>query len=104
MTPDPRPLTLTPLSSLPTPHSSLLDCYALVTAAPVHSHALVATLWPGTFDHVLTSVMVPPPQQLPTGVPGLDDVLGGGLPEGSCTAIVGDPGTGKTTLAQQILF
>jgi len=52
----------------------------------------------------LTSVTVPPPQQLPTGVPGLDDVLGGGLPEGSCTAIVGDPGTGKTTLAQQILF
>jgi RecA/RadA recombinase len=45
-----------------------------------------------------------PPLQLSTSVPGLDDVLGGGLPERSCTAIVGDPGTGKTTLAQHILF
>jgi circadian clock protein KaiC len=42
--------------------------------------------------------------QLPTGVPGLDEVLGGGIPEYSCTVIAGGPGTGKTTLAQQILF
>jgi len=45
-----------------------------------------------------------PTLQLPTGVPGLDNVLGGGIPERSCTVIVGGPGTGKTTLAQQILF
>jgi circadian clock protein KaiC len=37
-------------------------------------------------------------------VPGLDEVLGGGLPEYSCAVIVGGPGAGKTTLAQQILF
>jgi hypothetical protein len=31
-----------------------------------------------------------PPLPLPTGVPGLDEVLGGSIPEGSCTAIVGE--------------
>jgi len=41
---------------------------------------------------------------IPTGVPGLDTVLGGGLAEYSFNLIAGDPGTGKTTLVQQILF
>jgi circadian clock protein KaiC len=39
-----------------------------------------------------------------TGVPGLDEVLGGGLPEFSFNLIAGPPGTGKTTLAHQIMF
>lgn len=39
-----------------------------------------------------------------TGVPGLDTVLGGGLPEYSFNLIAGSPGAGKTTLVQQILF
>ena len=43
-------------------------------------------------------------RQLPTGVPGLDQVLGGGLPEFSFNLIAGAPGAGKTTLAQQIMF
>jgi len=42
--------------------------------------------------------------RLPTGVPGLDEVLGGGLPEYSFTVIAGAPGAGKTTLAHQIMF
>ncbi len=42
--------------------------------------------------------------RLPTGVPGLDEVLGGGLPEYSFNVIAGAPGTGKTTLAHQIMF
>lgn len=42
--------------------------------------------------------------RLPTGVPGLDDVLGGGLPEFSFNLIAGPPGGGKTTLAHQIMF
>ena len=41
---------------------------------------------------------------LSTGVPGLDRVLGGGLPEYSFNLIAGGPGAGKTTLAQQIIF
>jgi circadian clock protein KaiC len=43
-------------------------------------------------------------RQLPTGVRGLDNVLGGGLPEFSFNLIAGAPGSGKTTLAQQIVF
>jgi circadian clock protein KaiC len=42
--------------------------------------------------------------RLSTGVPGLDEILGGGLPEYSFNLIVGTPGTGKTTLAHQMLF
>jgi circadian clock protein KaiC len=42
--------------------------------------------------------------KLPTGVPGLDEVLGGGLPEFSFNLIAGGPGGGKTTLAHQIMF
>ena len=43
-------------------------------------------------------------QLLPSGVPGLDTVLGGGLPEYSFNLIAGGPGAGKSTLAQQIVF
>lgn len=42
--------------------------------------------------------------RLATGVPGLDEVLGGGLPEFSFNVIAGPPGSGKTTLAHQIMF
>lgn len=41
---------------------------------------------------------------LRTGVPGLDEVLGGGLPEFSFNVIAGPPGCGKTTLAHQMMF
>ena len=43
-------------------------------------------------------------RSLATGVPGLDEILGGGLPEYSFNLIVGPPGSGKTTLAHQIMF
>ena len=42
--------------------------------------------------------------KLPTGISGLDEVLGGGLPEFSFNLIAGGPGGGKTTLAHQIMF
>jgi len=42
--------------------------------------------------------------RLKTGIPGLDTILGGGLPELSFNIIGGAPGSGKTTLAQQIMF
>lgn len=43
-------------------------------------------------------------ERLTTGVPTLDDILHGGFPEGSLNVITGGPGTGKSTLALQILF
>ncbi len=42
--------------------------------------------------------------RLATGVPGLDVVLAGGLPEFSFNLIAGPPGSGKTTLAHQMMF
>ena len=45
-----------------------------------------------------------PIRTLPSGVEGLDDVLGGGIPEFSLTLIAGGPGCGKTTLGHQIMF
>lgn len=43
-------------------------------------------------------------RRLETGVPGLDNLLGGGVPEFSFNLIAGTPGSGKTTLAHQIMF
>jgi circadian clock protein KaiC len=45
-----------------------------------------------------------PIRSLPSGVPGFDTVLGGGLPEFSFNLIAGGPGSGKTILAHQIMF
>src|SRR6185437_8276842 len=42
--------------------------------------------------------------KLPTGVPGLDEIVGGGFPEYSFNIIAGAPGSGKTTLAHQFVF
>ena len=42
--------------------------------------------------------------RLKTGVPGLDAVLGGGLPEFSFNLIAGPAGCGKTTFAHQMMF
>jgi circadian clock protein KaiC len=42
--------------------------------------------------------------RLSTGIPGLDVLLGGGLTEFSFSLIAGSPGSGKTTLAHQIMF
>jgi circadian clock protein KaiC len=42
--------------------------------------------------------------RLTTSVPGLDILLGGGLSEFSFNLIAGAPGSGKTTLAHQIMF
>lgn len=44
------------------------------------------------------------PQRISTGVPGLDDVLCGGLLRASLALLLGEPGTGKTTLGLQFLM
>ena len=41
---------------------------------------------------------------VPTGLDGLDTILGGGIPVGSLLMLVGAPGSGKTTLLQQLCF
>jgi len=45
-----------------------------------------------------------PFKKLKTGVRGFDEVTGGGLPEFSFNLIAGSPGSGKTTLAHQMMF
>ena len=42
--------------------------------------------------------------RLATNIEGLDQILGGGLPEYSFNLIAGPPGSGKTTLAHQLMF
>lgn len=40
-------------------------------------------------------------ERLPTGIPGLDEMMGGGLLAGTTTLLVGMTGSGKTTIALQ---
>jgi KaiC/GvpD/RAD55 family RecA-like ATPase len=42
--------------------------------------------------------------RVPTGIKGLDELLGGGFPKGKCILVVGSPGSGKTTFAIQYLY
>ncbi|HVY61764.1 MAG TPA: ATPase domain-containing protein [Planctomycetota bacterium] len=46
----------------------------------------------------------PQPARLPTGVPGLDRITGGGLFAGSAYLLAGLPGTGKTVLSNQVAY
>lgn len=48
--------------------------------------------------------MALPVARQPTGVEGLDDILGGGLPARRLYVVEGNPGSGKTTLALQFLL
>jgi circadian clock protein KaiC len=43
-------------------------------------------------------------RRLVTGIPGFDELMGGGVPEFSFNLIAGTPGSGKTTLAHQMMF
>lgn len=42
--------------------------------------------------------------RVPTGITGLDTILGGGFLKGGLYIVQGAPGTGKTTLANQVCF
>lgn len=42
--------------------------------------------------------------KIDTGIPGLDDLVDGGFPEGRVILVVGGPGTGKTILCSQFLY
>jgi len=39
----------------------------------------------------------------PTGIPGLDEILGGGFPQGRVVLVLGEPGAGKTILSSQYI-
>lgn len=47
--------------------------------------------------------MNPSTQRIQTGVPGLDEILLGGMPRQRAYLLLGDPGLGKTTMALQFL-
>lgn len=51
-----------------------------------------------------THISASPQQRASTGVDGLDDILGGGLPTGHLYLVEGTPGSGKTTLGLQFLM
>ncbi|MEM3018552.1 MAG: ATPase domain-containing protein, partial [Candidatus Bathyarchaeia archaeon] len=42
-------------------------------------------------------------ERVPSGIPGLDDMLYGGIPKGRVVLVVGGPGTGKTIFCAQFL-
>lgn len=43
-------------------------------------------------------------ERVSTGIPGLDEVLNGGFPQGHFFLLEGEPGTGKTTIGLQFLM
>jgi circadian clock protein KaiC len=45
----------------------------------------------------------PAEKRLLTGVPGLDEMMGGGIPAGDAVMLAGPTGTGKTTIATQFV-
>jgi len=51
----------------------------------------------------MSESLVPIPR-FPSGVPGLDNILQGGLPRNACILVEGPPGSGKTTIALQFLL
>jgi circadian clock protein KaiC len=58
-------------------------------------------------DHNSTAAATAAGTQFPrvlTGNPQVDEVLGGGFPANSINIVMGQPGTGKTVFAEQMLF
>jgi len=51
-----------------------------------------------------SSRVLAPLRKAPTGISGLDEVTGGGLPMGRPTLVCGPAGCGKTLLAMEFLI
>jgi len=43
-------------------------------------------------------------KKIASGIPGLDELVGGGFPEGRVILVIGGPGTGKTIMCGQFLY
>ena len=43
-------------------------------------------------------------ERVKSGIPGLDDMVDGGIPKGNLVVLSGDPGSGKTVFCLQFLF
>ncbi len=54
------------------------------------------------FDHLLNYILGDGAGKVPTPFPELNDLLGGGLANGSMYVLVSPPGGGKTTMSEQI--
>jgi len=69
-----------------------------ITADGLDVYPRIETLLP-------TPSTLPPPtgKRLSSGVPQVDTMLGGGIPEGSSTLLLGTPGSGKTALGLHFL-
>jgi len=68
-----------------------------ITGGGLHVFPRLETLPPTTGSRAR------PDDRLPTGIAGLDRILGGGYPVGSATLVLGSGGTGKTLLALHFL-
>jgi DNA repair protein RadA/Sms len=76
-----------------------------VRAAELEVQGLFDEMRPDGSDRALRLDEVDPAESepVPTGLPELDRVLGGGLVPGSVTLLGGEPGVGKSTLLLQVL-
>jgi circadian clock protein KaiC len=76
-------------------------------AAPgLHSYRTVEggiEVFPNMSGPLASSPLIHQQPRVASGVPGLDDLLGGGLPTGAPVLLVGPSGTGKSVLATQLL-
>ena len=43
-------------------------------------------------------------KRIKTGIPGMDEILGGGIPERNVVLLSGGPGTGKSIFSQQFIY
>ena len=49
-------------------------------------------------------VTLKPSTRTQTGIPGFDEIIGGGFPQGRVVLLLGEPGAGKTILCSQFLL
>ena len=67
----------------------------------------LTTSMPGADNSLISTIAMDPAsglERMPTGIPGLDHVLEGGLIRGNSLLIEGPPGSGKSSLATRILY